>query len=92
MENPLLRDRVFVIVNEEGDFVSLKKLPTLTLTQINVEGNRVTLSHPNDHLSSEISFEIPEAASTVKQITCVIFFKSKIFSKLPFKYLNSYIV
>lgn len=67
-----MRDRVFVIVNGEGDFVSLKKLPTLTLTQINVEGNIVTLSHPNDHLSSEISFEIPEAASTatsVKQIT-----------------------
>lgn len=68
VENPLMRDRVFVISNAQGEFLSLKKLPTLTLSQISMDGNKVTLSHPDDHSSSEISFEIPEAAS-VKQVT-----------------------
>lgn len=48
MGSPLLRDRVFLIANEQGKVFSQGKFPMLALTRVRVEGNKLHLSHVND--------------------------------------------
>jgi uncharacterized protein YcbX len=71
--NPHLRDRVFIIVNETGKFFSLGKFPIFALTRIDIqEGNKLHLSHSKDP-SMDIVIDIPTSVDPSLLKTAVLY-------------------
>jgi len=73
INNPHLRDRVFIVCNEEGKCFSLGKCPIFALTRANLEeGDKLHLSHVKDP-SMDIVIDIPTTVDPARLKTAVIY-------------------
>ena len=66
--NPLVADRKWMLVDENGSFLTQRQLPKMALIKLSVEGNYLVMSAPGKWFKARVAIDLD--ASKCERIAC----------------------